>query len=136
MRLSALLRCGAAGILLAFTACGGRTPPGAGQTMDPCAGGWVRLFDDAEFGGRRVTIAYPVEHASLRAAGADAGGGDLNDRASSVRWSIPLGCSLVLYEHENFQGTQYPLVGSGRTEENARLGSFSDRASSATWERR
>ena len=128
--------CGAA-MLLVLTSCGGNPDPDmAGRRQsDPCSGAWVRLFDDARFSDRRLTITYPTEHPSLAAAGTDAGTGDLNDRVSSARWSIPAGCRLVLYEDERFNGNRLPLVGSGRPEENANLGAFNDKASSARWER-
>lgn len=124
-------------LLLLAGACGGNPDPNAaGQGRgDPCSGARVYLFDDANFSARRLTIAYPADHARLIVAGTDASGGDLNDRTSSVRWSVPSGCKLVLYEDENFRGAQFQLVGSGRTEENSNLGSFSDKASSARWER-
>lgn len=130
-------RCLCALAPLVIPACGGKRPgPTVGTAQgDPCAGAWARLFDDARFSDRRLTIAYPTERPSLAAAGTDVEGGHLNDRVSSARWSIPAGCQLVLYEDENFRGARFPLVGSGRVEENGDLRAFSDRASSARWER-
>lgn len=119
--------------LLVLAACGQN--PGPGVASDPCSGAWVRLFDDANFSGRQLTVAYPTEQVSLKASRLDSGAGDLNDRVSSARWSIPEGCRLVLFEDENFRGARFQLVGSGRTEQNSNLGSFSDKASSARWER-
>lgn len=114
---------------LVLAACGQNPAPGAaGAPGDPCAGAWVELFDDSNFSGSRLRVVYPTEHASLKER-------DLNDRVSSARWSIPAGCRLALYEDESFRGARFPLVGSGRTEQNASFGSFSDKASSARWER-
>ena len=120
--------------LVVAAGCGGNPNPGVARG-DPCDGARVRLYEDAGFSDRVLTIDYPEEFTSLRAAGADAGDGDLNDRASSVQWTIPIGCQLVLYEDENFRGARFPLVGSSRSEQNSNLGSFNDRASSARWER-
>ena len=123
-------------VLLVPVACGGNPDPGlAGQPGDPCAGAWARLYEDAGFSGQRLTITYPTELASFRQVGTDSGAGNLNDRVSSVQWSIPTGCRLVLYQDENFRGTRFQLIGSGREEQNSNLGAFNDQASSARWER-
>ena len=134
MKLRVLRRSAPAAALVLF-ACGQNPAPSAGAPGDPCSGAWVQLFDDASFSDRRLTVRYPAEHASLKAAGTDSGAGDLNDRVSSARWSAPAGCRLVLYEDESFRGTRFQFVGSGRTEQNANLGAFGDKASSARWER-
>lgn len=123
--------------LLVLVSCSRGPDPraaGPGQS-DPCSGAWARLFDDANLSDRQLTLAYPTEQASLQAVRTNAGVEDLNDRVSSARWSIPPGCKLVLYEDENFRGAAFQLVGSGRTEQNPNFGSFSDKASSARWER-
>ena len=122
--------------ILVLASCGGN--PGsqsAVMPVDPCSGAWVRLYDDAGLSGDRLTIAYPTDQSSLAAARVDTGARNLNDRVTSAQWSISEGCKLVLYEHENFQGTAYPFVGSGRTEQEADIRDFSDRASAARWER-
>ena len=122
--------------LLVLVSCGQNPGPNASALpVDPCSGAWVRLFDDANLSGRQLTIAYPTDHPSLRAAALDSGAGDLNDRTTSAQWAIPEGCKLVLYEDENYRGTDFPLVGSGRAAQNPNIGTFSDRASSARWER-
>ena len=123
-------------MLLILMACGGNREPGvAAQSSDPCAGAWARLYEDAGFSGQRLTITYPSEFASLRQAATDSGSGNLNDRVSSVQWSIPTGCRLVLYQDESFRSTRFQLIGSGREEQNANLGAFNDQASSGRWER-
>ncbi|MDP9347869.1 MAG: beta/gamma crystallin family protein [Gemmatimonadota bacterium] len=132
MTLRRILRPSAPGVLLMLSACGG---PMALLRGDPCEGAWMQLFDDARFSDQRLTVRYPDEHASLRGVNSDAGGRDLNDRVSSARWEAPPGCRAVLFEDENFRGTRFELVGSGRREENANLGSFNDKASSLRWER-
>lgn len=123
-------------VLLILAACGGNPNPSiAAQSNDPCAGASARIYEEAGFSGRRLTITYPTELASFRQAGADSGAGNVDDRVSSVQWSIPAGCRLVLYEDENFRGTRFQLIGSGREEQNSNLGAFNDRASSSRWER-
>lgn len=123
--------------LLVLASCSGNglPQPAARPMGDPCAGAWVRLFDDANLSDRQLTLAYPIEQPTLRSVQIDAGAGDLNDRVSSAQWSIPAACKVVLYEDENFRGTAFPLIGSGRVEQNSNLGQFSDKASSARWER-
>lgn len=136
MRLNRLLGLFTPAALVVVGACGGNPAPStAAAPRDPCTGAWVQLFDDANFSDRRLTIAYPTEQPSLRAAGTDVRQGDVNDRVSSARWSIPAGCKFVLYKDENFQGTRFQLIGSGRPEQNSRLGAFNDEASSGRWER-
>jgi hypothetical protein len=137
VKLRWIFRRSAPAAALALFACGSNQAPDptAQARRDPCSGAWAQLFDDAGFSDRRLTIEYPTEHASLKAASSDSGERDLNDRVSSAKWSAPAGCRLVLYEDENFRGARFQLVGSGRVEQNANLGSFSDKASSARWER-
>jgi hypothetical protein len=132
VKLRSILRCSVPVSLAVLSACGAST---ALAGADPCAGAWVQLFDDAGFSDRRLTIRYPDEHANLKEVSSDSGARDLNDRVSSAKWNAPAGCRLVLHEDENFRGARFQLVGSGRLEQNANLGSFNDRASSARWER-
>jgi hypothetical protein len=116
--------------------CGGNPGPGSTQAPgDPCTGAWARLFDNANFAGAELTLVNPTPQPRLAMTSLDIGTGNLNDRASSARWMIPVGCRLVLYRDENFGGPGFQLVGSGRPEGNANLGAFSDGASSARWER-
>jgi hypothetical protein len=132
---SAILRGLASSTLVIFAGCGGNSAPGATAQSDPCAGAAVQLFADANYADRQISINYPGDQASLRSAGINTGAGDLNDRVSSARWTIPVGCRFVLFDDENFRGTSFPLIGSGRMEQNPNLGSFGDKASSARWER-
>lgn len=132
MKLRSILRRSVPVALLLLPACGGGA---ALAGRDPCEGAWVQLYDDAGFSDQRLTVRYPTEHANLKGINSDSGGRDLNDRVSSARWDIPRGCRAVLYEDENFRGTRFQLVGSGRVEQNANLGSFNDEASSVRWER-
>ena len=124
-------------LVLVTAACSSNRSPAAGapRASDPCSGAQAQLWDDANFGGRRLTVEYPGEHASLERASADGGAQGLNDRISSAKWNIPVGCKLVLYEDVDFRGNRFALVGSGRLEQNANLGAFGDRASSLRWER-
>ena len=123
--------------LVVAAACGGNSPPvvASQPVVDPCLGAWVQLYEGANFSSRRFTLAYPTEQTSLRSVAYDGGTGDLNDRITSVQWSVPAGCRAVLYDAENFRGEAFQLVGSGRNEQNANLGSFNDRTSSARWDR-
>lgn len=58
-----------------------------------------------------------------------------SDQASSVRWCLPVGTSVVLYEHYGFDGDQVVLHGSGGVEQVANLAdlNWDDEISSLTF---
>ena len=59
-------------------------------------------------------------------------GGQLgfNDKASSVKYSVPSGWTLVLYD-DYYSGKSLPLTGTG---EISNLGDFGDDCTSLRWE--
>ncbi|MFP2923962.1 hypothetical protein ACLESO_01845 [Pyxidicoccus sp. 3LG] len=94
---------------------------------------WVELYDDTGFADRRLTIRYPTEHTNYGNVFSDNGQKGFNDKASSVRYHIPAGYRMVLYDDSGYQDSQYYLIGTGNIEEISSLGSFSDKTSSSRW---
>jgi phosphatidylserine/phosphatidylglycerophosphate/cardiolipin synthase-like enzyme len=95
---------------------------------------WVELYDDKGFKDRRLTIRHPQNVGNMDNIKSDNGKKGFGDKASSARWFIPRGWRFVLYDDNEFRDSPFPLVGSGRVEENADFGSFSDKCSSGRWE--
>ena len=52
--------------------------------------------------------------------------GQFDDKASSVKFQLPIGHTYNLYEHREFGGIKFPLVGTGRVEEIANLKDHND----------
>lgn len=97
---------------------------------------WMQLWDDKSFSDRRLTIQHPREEADLNKVQTDNGQIGFSDKASSGKWQIPTGWMLVLHDDKNFKDTRLELIGTGKVEQNADFGSFSDKCSSFTWERK
>jgi hypothetical protein len=85
-------------------------PPGAEPPRHVTGGDSFRLFQDRNFSGpsdlkRPVTEFKP--HKPPRLAGY------VKDDMSSLRWALPEGVVVVLYDHSNARGTQFVIWGSG-----------------------
>lgn len=109
--------------------------PAATATPAPAAKptGYVKLYDDKGFTDRVLTIGLGRDLGNLEYTGSDDGKGGFNDKASSVKYSVPAGWKAVLYEDNNYRNRGYELTGSGSV---ADLGYFSDKCSSVRWEQR
>lgn len=94
---------------------------------------WVRLYDDKGCGDTILEIHYDTTYSAMK--GKKWKGGVFNDKASSVRYQIPVGWKAVLFEHSRFRGYPYELKGTGKVVEIYDLGPFSDKTSSIRWER-
>lgn len=139
----AALGLGTGGIILAASASppplppgqphGPATPPATPPALPP-SDAWVEMHDDTELRGRKLTIRPGTDVRSLDGVPTDDGDDGFEDLAASVRWNIPVGWQLVLFEHKNFEGNRLELKGTGRTETTNHLGCFTDSASSARWE--
>ncbi len=97
---------------------------------------WIELYDDKGFKDRRVIINYPTKYKHLRNVRSEDGKKGFNDKTSSVRWQIPFGWMLVLYDDRDWKDNAFDLIGTGNVEEIPDLGTFSDKTSSVRWERR
>jgi hypothetical protein len=96
------------------------------------ASGYVRLYDDAGFTDRILTVRFGRDIGNMHYVSSDDGKSGFNDKASSVKWSVPAGWQAVLYENNNYSKRGYVLKGSGSTPD---LGYFGDKCSSIRWEK-
>ncbi len=89
---------------------------------------WVELFDDVNFEDRSIKVPYH-DRALYEMS-------DLNkldgfgDKTSSVRWRLPVGMSVELFDDRNFSDTKRTLVENGQIRQISDLGSFGDKTSS------
>jgi hypothetical protein len=89
---------------------------------------WVELFDDTNFGDRSLKVAY-VDRAMYELNEFD----ELDrftDKASSVRWRLPVGMRVELFDDDNFSDTKFVLEGNGLIRQYSNLGGFGDKTSS------
>ncbi|MCB9876046.1 MAG: hypothetical protein H6835_00460 [Planctomycetes bacterium] len=78
------------------------------RTVDPQQG-WVRLFTDAGLSGYQLT-----RYVSETGFGATSLGAlSMNDQVDSVQWGLPLGTTILLYDHDPKGGACYSLTGGG-----------------------
>jgi hypothetical protein len=85
--------------------------------------GYVKLYEDKDFGGRTVTIYFNKSVPDMHAHG-------FNDKASSVKYKIPAGYMATLHADTGYGGSKYDMEGSGSV---ANLASFEDKCSSVEW---
>jgi hypothetical protein len=90
--------------------------------------GWAELYDDKNFLDRSIVFDWPDRNQD------DFDNFNLldgfNDKTSSVRWCAPVGCNVILYEHDNYGGVPVTLQGLGVVAEVSDLGGFGDEVSS------
>ncbi|HSA59411.1 MAG TPA: hypothetical protein VLJ37_06965 [bacterium] len=106
--------------------------PSATAATPTKASGYVRLYDDAGFTDRILTVRFGRDIGNMHYVSSDDGKSGFNDKASSVKWSVPAGWQAVLYENNNYSKRGYVLKGSGSVPD---LGYFGDKCSSLRWER-
>lgn len=94
--------------------------------------GYVRLYDDAGFTDRILTVRFGRDIGNMHYVSSDDGKSGFNDKASSVKYSVPAGYQAVLYENNNYAKRGYVLKGTGSM---ADLGYFGDKCSSLRWEK-
>lgn len=94
----------------------------------PSVGPWVELFDDVNFGDRSIKVNYR-DRALYELSNFNNLDG-FNDKTSSVRWRLPVGMSVELYDDDNFSDTRKVLVGNGAVQQISNLGGFGDKVSS------
>ncbi len=100
---------------------------------------FVELYDDNNFSDRRLTIRYNQNISNLESTISDNGQRGFNDKTSSVRFQIPRGYKLVLYDDKGYSDRKLELIGTGRLEDkeyrNLDSKNFGDKTSSLRWER-
>ncbi len=112
-----------------------KTPAATAAPSTPAptkASGYVRLYDDAGFTDRILTVRFGRDIGNMHYVSSDDGKSGFNDKASSVKYNVPAGWQAVLYENNNYSKRGYSLKGSGSI---ADLGYFGDKCSSIRWER-
>jgi hypothetical protein len=107
-------------------------PSAAAAATPTKASGYVRLYDDAGFTDRILTVRFGRDIGNMHYISSDDGKSGFNDKASSVMWSVPPGWQAVLYENDNYSKRGYVLKGSGSVPD---LGYFGDKCSSIRWEK-
>ena len=88
-------------------------PPSESDTSG--VGSWVELFEDRNFQGRRLTLRNREEANIPNFGKISVQGKGFDDKISSLRFFAPVGSSLVLYQHKNFNanGRQVAFNGTG-----------------------
>ncbi|WP_224240918.1 hypothetical protein [Hyalangium gracile] len=93
---------------------------------------FVDFYDDSNFTDRGFIYDYPDRSLKNWASFASVDG--LNDKISSVRYCIPPGYRLRLFQDSNYLGTSKDLIGTGSpVSVNLNNWSFGDKISSALW---
>ncbi|WP_158621624.1 hypothetical protein [Corallococcus aberystwythensis] len=95
---------------------------------------YVDFYDDSDFSDRGFIFDHEDKGLKNWANFNDVDG--FNDKASSVRWCLPPGYRVRLYNDSNFRGGYRDLVGDGTLHEanlNSKAWDFNDKVSSALW---
>jgi hypothetical protein len=93
---------------------------------------FVDFYDDSDFTDRGFVFDYADRNLKNWSTfhQIDA----FNDKASAVRWCIPIGHRVRLYADSNFRGSTKDLIGNGSVQEvNLNTWGFGDKVSSARW---
>jgi len=101
---------------------------GAVPEVSPPA--FIELYDDTGWNDRSIVVDYQ-DRALLELNNFNNLDG-FNDKASSIRWRLPLGVTAFLSEDDNYAGDAFPLVANGTLQSISNLGSvgFGDKTSS------
>ncbi|NIM95437.1 MAG: hypothetical protein GTO18_17205 [Anaerolineales bacterium] len=90
--------------------------------------GWAELYAGKNFSDRSIVFDWPdrdqddFDNFNILDG--------FNDKTSSVRWCAPVGCNIILYEHDSYGGAPVTLPGLGEVAGASDLGGFDDEASS------
>ena len=110
--------------------------PKTPEVISDIADAWARLYDDAAYKGRVLTVKAKVDINNLDEVRSDVDNKKgFGDKTTSARFQIPKGWKLVLFEDNEYKGTSYELKGTGKVVEISDVGAFNDKASSLRWER-
>lgn len=94
--------------------------------------GYVRLYDDAGFTDRILTVRFGRDIGNFHYVSSDDGKSGFNDKCSSAKYNVPAGWQAVIYENNNYSKRGYTLKGSGSIPD---FGYFNDKCSSIRWEK-
>jgi hypothetical protein len=109
--------------------------PNTPEVITDISDAWVQLFDDKSFKDRVLTVKGENDIKDLKNVKSDNGEKGFNDKASSLKFQIPEGWELVLFDDHDYKDSGLELKGTGKVGDMSDLGSFSDKASSMRWER-
>ncbi|MEM1412373.1 MAG: hypothetical protein AAGH19_08430, partial [Pseudomonadota bacterium] len=101
-----------------------------GVIPDPSQAWFVELYDDDGFRDRSIMVDY--EDRTRFELNNFNNLDNFNDKASSVRWRLPFGVNVFLYEDDSSAGDPFLLVGNGQVQGYTDLGDlgFGDKTSS------
>ena len=94
---------------------------------------YLVLYENADFTPPKLTVRPHQDIYTLRDRASDGGKKyhrGFDNKVSSVKYSIPPGWKVVLYQNTKYREWPYELKGKGQV---ANLGEFNDRASSVRW---
>ncbi len=80
---------------------------------------WVELYDDDSWKDRSIVVDYD-DRALLELNNFNNLDG-FNDKTTSIRWRLPVGLDVELFDDDNFQDRRIILRGTGQTESIANL---------------
>ena len=66
---------------------------------------WVKLYEDDNCRGREVVVKYPKNISNFSSI-------NFHDKASSVKWNIPIGWRVYLYRNDSYAGEFVVLEGT------------------------
>lgn len=66
---------------------------------------WVKLYEYDNFKGRETTIKYPRNIRNFKEV-------NFHNKVSSVKWKIPIGWKVLLFEHDSHSGEFVVLEGT------------------------
>jgi chitodextrinase len=93
---------------------------------------WCELYDDKDYSDRSLILDW-MDRSRDNFNNFDEHDG-FTDKASSVIWQAPVGCDIILYEHDNYEGAALRLAGTGEVRAVPNLDwsdyKFNDKASS------
>ncbi|UCH93482.1 MAG: hypothetical protein JSV88_24865 [Candidatus Aminicenantes bacterium] len=90
---------------------------------------FVSLYEDRDFVDRMIRITSAMNISNFEDI-------DFGDKTSSAKWCIPVGHSVILYQHDTYRGRTLILPGTGKVEQiaNFKDKGFNDETSSLKWQ--
>ena len=94
---------------------------------------WVELFDDDTYRDRHLLIDYVDRNLKPYVNYTYEAMESFNDKTSSIRWCIPSGHAMKVYQHNTYGGSSLTLNGNGYVQSHVNLNylSFGDKISSS-----
>jgi len=90
---------------------GGTVTLDGGGTRPPSAQAWAEFYDDNSVSDRSVVFDYADRHLDNWEEFDKLD--HFTDKTTSMIWTAPAGCDIVLFQDDHFAGDPYRLVGDG-----------------------